>query len=244
MLVKNSKDYAPAAEKSPAKKNSTKTDKKKPDTAENSSKQTASVSVSPLVSTGITVSDSRSADSAAAKEAKQKADNWSKNRPFYSGTKYSDEIDSLLQGLSDRQFSYDAESDPVYRAYRDSYTDRARLAMEDAIGKAASLTGGMGNSYAQSAGQQAFGNAVAKATDIIPELYKAAWGRYTDEGEETVRQIELMSQLDDDDFERYSEMLKNHLTEGKMLLDNYKNLSKNDWDRFYDYAKLLQSVSE
>ena len=41
---------------------------------------------------------------------------------------------------------------------------------------------------------------------------------------------------------RNNDMLKNYLTEGKMLTDNYRNLSKDDWNRYTDYVKLLLSI--
>ena len=58
----------------------------------------------------------------------------------------------------------------------------------------------------------------------------------------TAQQIKLLSELDDADFDRYNDMLKNYLTEGKMLTDNYRNLSKDDWNRYTDYVKLLLSI--
>ncbi|MGM9635755.1 MAG: hypothetical protein ACI3YE_06330 [Candidatus Avispirillum sp.] len=244
MIYKNSSDYAPAPEK--RKTEESKTDNNKSDSGSSKGSSAASygqsTTLSPLISTSLINSERSATDSSAAANAKALADEWQKNRPVYSGAKYADEIESLLDILSDMEFSYDAESDPVYRAYRDSYADQARLAMQDAIGKSAALTGGMGNSYAQAAGQQAYGNTVSKAVQIIPELYEAAWGRYTDEKDATAQQIKLLSELDDADFERYNDMLKDYLSEGKMLTDNYRNLSKDDWNRYTDYVKLLLSI--
>lgn len=244
MIYKNSSDYAPAPEK--RKTDESKTDNNKSDSGTSKGSSAAlygqSTTLSPLITTSLINSERSATDSSAAAKAESQVDSWQKNRPVYSGAKYADEIDSLLNMLSDMEFSYDAESDPAYRAYRDSYADQARLAMQDAIGKSAALTGGMGNSYAQAAGQQAYADTVSKAVQIIPELYEAAWGRYTDERDATAQQIKLLSELDDADFDRYNDMLKNYLSEGKMLTDNYRNLSKDDWNRYTDYVKLLLSI--
>ena len=246
MIYKKTSDYAPAPEKGKTAKKNTKTDNKNSDSG--SSKGSSanvygqSTTLSPLISTSLINNERSATDSGTAAKAKALAEDWQNSRPVYTGAKYADEIDSLLDILSETKFSYNAENDPVYRAYRDSYADQARLAMQDAIGKSAALTGGMGNSYAQAAGQQAYGNTVSKAVQIIPELYEAAWGRYTDEKDATAQQIKLLSELDDADFDRYNDMLKNYLTEGKMLTDNYRNLSKDDWNRYTDYVKLLLSI--
>ena len=241
MIYKNSSDYAPAPEIRTVKEKKPKNGNGTPKNTGKSSHGQSTV-LSPLITTSLYSNERSTTDSSAAANAKAQADDWQKNRPVYSGAKHADEIESLLDILSDMEFSYDAENDPVYRAYRDSYADQARLAMQDAIGKSAALTGGMGNSYAQAAGQQAYGDTVSKAVQIIPELYEAAWGRYTDEKDATAQQIKLLSELDDADFDRYNDMLKNYLSEGKMLTYNYRNLSKDDWNRYTDYIKLLLSI--
>ena len=250
MLHKFTSDYAPAWEKYRGKAKNFDNTKKKKETNTSSgtgSGQTSSGGgdiLGSLIKSGGSLASRNARDGSAANKAAAELEAWKSARPEYGGAKYASEIEKQLAELSNRKFSYDAENDPVYRAYRDSYTDEARLAMQDAMGKAAALTGGMGNSYAQAAGQQAFGNTIEKTARIIPELYEAAWGRYTDEGKAASDRIKLMSELDDADFEKYNSMLKNYLTEGKMLESNYRNLSKDDWDRFCDYAKLLISLSK
>lgn len=254
MLHKVTSDYAPAWEKYRGKaKNFDNTKKKKKTDSSsgggsgasgNSTAMSGGDILASLINSGGSLASRNARDGSAANKAAAELEAWKSARPEYGGAKYASEIEKQLGELSNRKFSYDAENDPVYRAYRDSYTDEARLAMQDAMGKAVALTGGMGNSYAQAAGQQAFGNTIEKTARIIPELYEAAWGRYTDEGKAASDRIKLMSELDDADFEKYNSMLKNYLTEGKILESNYRNLSKDDWDRFYDYAKLLISLSK
>ena len=80
-------------------------------------------------------------------------------------------------------FSYDPEQDSLYQQYREQYLNLGRLAMEDTMGKAAALTGGYGNSYAQTAGQQSYEAYMQQLGNVIPELYDRAYDRYTAEGE-------------------------------------------------------------
>ena len=51
------------------------------------------------------------------------------------------------------------------------------------MGKAAALTGGYGNTYAQTAGQQSYEAYMQQLGSVIPELYDRAYDRYTAEGE-------------------------------------------------------------
>ena len=80
-------------------------------------------------------------------------------------------------------FSYDPTQDSLYQQYREQYLNLGRLAMEDTMGKAAALTGGYGNSYAQTAGQQSYEAYMQQLGSVIPELYDRAYDRYTAEGE-------------------------------------------------------------
>ena len=80
--------------------------------------------------------------------------------------------------LSRDPFSYNYAEDPLYQQYRDSYTRQGRLAMADTMGQASALTGGYGNSYAATAGQQTYNGYMQRLNDVIPELYQLAYDRY------------------------------------------------------------------
>ena len=94
-----------------------------------------------------------------------------------------DELDRLYAAVAGRKaFSYDASSDPVYGMLRDSYVSAGRTAMRDTMGRAAALTGGYGSSYAQSAGQQQYDSYLRSLSELMPQLYSAAYERYEGEG--------------------------------------------------------------
>lgn len=82
------------------------------------------------------------------------------------------------QIMNPESFSYDLASDPLYQQYKDQYTHLGKLAMEDAMGQAAALTGGYGNSYAQTVGQQAYQGYMQQLNAMVPELYNAAYAKY------------------------------------------------------------------
>ena len=96
--------------------------------------------------------------------------------------------------LDREDFSYDLEADPFYRQYKQQYMNMGRLAMEDSIGVASSLTGGYGNSYAQTAGQQTYQGYLQQLSNVMPELYGMAYDRYQAEGQALYNDILLQEQ--------------------------------------------------
>ena len=85
------------------------------------------------------------------------------------------------QGGRNKQFEWNKEEDPAYRAYRDTYEQGARAAMNDTMGQAASRTGGMASSYATQAGQASYNNEMQKLDSRVPELYENAYDRFDNE---------------------------------------------------------------
>ena len=105
------------------------------------------------------------------------------------------ELERLYAAITGRPaFSYDPASDPVYNSYAQSYQRRGRLAMRDAMGQAAALTGGYGSSYAQSVGQQQYDSYLQSLGEALPELYGMAWQRYNAEGDALKTAWELASE--------------------------------------------------
>ena len=89
-------------------------------------------------------------------------DSWRRyNTLLTSEPTYTDNWSNTLNDLTNKvlnreKFSYDLNGDALYQQYKDQYTNLGRLAMADTIGQASAMTGGYGNSYAATAGNQAF----------------------------------------------------------------------------------------
>jgi len=169
---------------------------------------------------------------------------WQTKRPAAPEKSYDDEIRSLVYDLTGADFSYDPEKDIAYRLIRDENRKNARLAMEDTLGRATALTGGYANSYASSAAQQAYAGELSKTAELIPELFEAAYGRFSDDRDALSDSIKLLSDLDNAEFDKYTTLLKQYLSEGETLFDNYRWESEEEFDRFLDYAELLQKAAE
>ena len=174
--------------------------------------------------------------------ARDDLDSWRDRRPDDYSSSYTDEINSLVESLLGMEFSYDMESDPLFSLSRDQYLKNARLAMEDTLGKATAMTGGYGNSYALGAAQQAYNNELSGFSELIPELYEAAYDRFSDERETTMDSISILSGLDEAEFEKYIDIYKEYISEGELYSDNLNTLLEEDFDRYIDYSKLLLSA--
>ncbi|MBQ3257297.1 MAG: hypothetical protein IJA67_07790 [Oscillospiraceae bacterium] len=117
-------------------------------------------------------------------------------------------LQELYREITERpKFTYDPNDDALYQSYKQTYAQQGRLAMEDTMGQAAGLTGGYGSSYAQGVGQQQYDAYLQKLTDIYPELYSMAYGRYLDEGEALRNEYDLLFQQSEADYAKYRDLL-------------------------------------
>lgn len=104
-----------------------------------------------------------------------------------------EEYDNLYKKLNEREpFSYDLNADALYQQYKDKYIGQGKMAMEDAIGQATAMTGGYGNSYAQTVGNQAYQKSLDNLSGIIPELYQMAYNKYNQEGQDMRNMLSLL----------------------------------------------------
>lgn len=95
-----------------------------------------------------------------------------------AGFKYS----PTAQGYTPTEFNYDVNKDALYEQLKNQYIKQGELASEDVMGKAAALTGGYGNSYATSAGAQAYNSYLEDFnSEVAPSLYQLAYDKYSDE---------------------------------------------------------------
>ena len=85
--------------------------------------------------------------------------------------------------MSREDFSFDINTNALYNQYKDIYQKQGQMAMMDVMGQAAALSGGYGNSYAASAGMQAYQQSLDQLTEKVPELYQLAMQQYQLEGQ-------------------------------------------------------------
>ena len=155
-------------------------------------------------------------------------------KPGEYESKWQTQLDSLMDSIMNREkFSYDLNGDALYQQAKDKYVQLAKLGQADAIGQASAMTGGYGNSYAQSVGQQAYQSQLDNLNDIIPDLYAMALDQYTREGQELYNQYGMLSDRENADYGRYRDTVSDYLTERDYLQGVYNS------ERDFDYSKYV-----
>lgn len=171
--------------------------------------------------------------------AKNNLNTTTEQKPAAYSSQYSPLVQNNLNKILNREpFSYDASADKLYQQYKDSYTRAGQQAMQDTMGNAALLTGGYGNSYATTAGQQAYNSYMQQMADKIPELEQYAYQKYLNEGNELYNQSNLLQQLDSTDYGRYRDTVSDYLNDRDYYYSAYNN------ERNFDYGKYRDNVSD
>ena len=135
------------------------------------------------------------------------------------GTSRSSEINRILSNLQSNKFSYDAQKDPIYKQYSEAVNKSAERATSDTLSKAAKMTGGMPSTYAITAAQGAGDVYRQKTDEIIPELYQLAYSMYADGRNDDYTRINLLRELDNDEYNRF---------------DNERRYTDDRWDNALD----------
>lgn len=144
-------------------------------------------------------------------------------KPQAYQSRYSDQIASLYEQIMNRPaFSYNASRDPLFQQYRDQYIRDGQRAMQDSIGVSAALTGGYGNSWAATAGYQAYGEYLKALNDKLPELEKRAWDRYNAEGDTLRDNVNLALALDNREYGWYRDAMSDWQFDAKLALEQSK----------------------
>lgn len=159
-------------------------------------------------------------------------------------SQYSAQLNNLLNQILNREaFSYDAASDPMYRMYREMYTQQGKQAMEDTMGRAAALTGGYGNSYATTAAQQAYQGSLQQLNQIIPELYAQARQAYADEGDLLMSQYGALGDAYGREYGEYQDMYNRWLADRDFAQNQYTDERNFDYGSYSDQLNTWSGIA-
>ena len=163
---------------------------------------------------------------------------------------YVNQLNELYDKIVNRKpFQYDLNGDLLYQQMADQYMQMGKQASRNAMGQAASLTGGYGNSYAQQVGNQMNQQYMTALNQNIPELYQQALNAYITEGDRMMQQYELaaahpgmveairpktytvqqQSAEEGDDTSAYMQMLQNMISSGDSFAGTQPQNALNNW---------------
>lgn len=154
------------------------------------------------------------------------------NKPGAYNSSWQGQLDDVIGQILNRdKFSYDLNADALYQQYANQYVTQGRMAMMDTMGQAAAMTGGYGNSYAHSVGQQAYQGYLQQLNDKIPDLYQLALQKYQMEGDALYDQYAMLGAQEEQDYGRHRDEVSDWGAEMERLQNQYNA------ERDYDYSK-------
>lgn len=169
--------------------------------------------------------------SAQVQQAQRMLEQQLANKPGAYQSRWDQTLDEIYNQIQNKKdFSYDLNGDALYQQYKNQYINQGKLAMMDTIGQAAALTGGYGNSYAQSVGQQTYQGYLNQLNDKIPELYQLALDQYNRQSDEMMNRYALVSDREAKDYARYQDAMQAWQSDRNYLMDAYNN------ERSFDYG--------
>lgn len=156
-------------------------------------------------------------------------------------SQYKPQLDAILAQITNpEKFKYEFNGDELFKYYADLYGQQGKQAMNSAMGQAAALTGGYGNSYAQSVGQQTYDDYLTKLYDKGLEFRDRAYQTYQDEKADRYNIYNTLNAAEQQDYGRYRDMLGDWLNERDYATNWYNNeynrdygLFSDDWNRNY-----------
>ena len=159
-------------------------------------------------------------------------------KPTWSGYSKQGDWDNIYNQLANmKDFSYDVNGDALYQQYKDQYMTQGNMAMMDTMGQAAAMTGGYGNSYAQSVGQQTYQGYMQQLTDKIPELYSLALSKYNSDRDNLYNMNDLHQQQFENEYGMHRDDVSDYNTDRSYL----SGLESTLYDR--DYSKKLDETN-
>ena len=175
-------------------------------------------------------------DNAEVTSSKDKYNELLNQKPGDFASDYTEAAKQAMEKYMNRdKFSYDLNGDALYQQYKDQYVNQGKLAMQDTIGQASAMTGGYGNSYAQSAGQQAYQGYLQQLNDKVPELYQLALDQYNQEGENLLNQYGLLADRENTDYSRYRDTVADWESDANRAYADYRDtVSDTQWQASYE----------
>lgn len=178
-------------------------------------------------------------------------------RPEDYQSQYKGTIDNLLDQIVNRkEFSYDFNADPLYQNYKNQYMQAGKTAMKDTIAQASALTGGYGNTYAETAGSQAYQNYLKQLNDRIPELQRLAMEKEQMDQQNLLSKYNAVGSQEDREFGQWNSKMGIWQNDRSYGLDAYKTLWDQDFrenefnyrtandDRNYNYQSYRDSKAD
>ncbi len=169
-----------------------------------------------------------------AENNKINAENAVKN---YGDFNYSNQAayDKTMNDLLNRkEFSYDLNGDVLYQQYKDNYITQGKQASMDVMGQASAMTGGYGNSYAATVGNQTYQGYLQQLNNKIPELYQLALDRYNSEGDRLATNLGVLAQDRQTEYGEWGDKYNRLVADRDYHTNEYNSAYNRDYTTWTD----------
>lgn len=180
----------------------------------------------------------------------------SSNKPSYTSP-YSQYSNEVLKKILDREeFKYSPQTDKMYQYYADNYKKLGQQAMQDTVGNAALLTGGYGNSYGVTAGQQAYNRYMQDLANVVPQLEQQAYNRYQADTNDLYNRYQALMQAENEAYSKYRDTVSDYYNNRNFEYSQQQDaLAQQNWqknfdrsvyesDRSYEYKKAQDAMDK
>lgn len=158
----------------------------------------------------------------------------------WTGGQYGNQLKDTMNRINNREkFNYDLNGDLLYQQYKNQYMKQGKLAMADTVGQVEANTGGYGNSYAVTAGNQAYQGYLNQLNDKVPELYQLAYDRYRQEGQDLYNMYNMYGDAYNREYGEHRDQVGDWKDQYDRYMQQYYNEANMDWSKFAanrDYA--------
>ena len=182
--------------------------------------------------------------SAAVSQAQKYLSDVVAGKPAAYRSSYKQQLDDLYSQVMNRpKFSYNVGADPLYNQYRDQYMNLGSQAMMDTTAQAAALSGGYSNSYAASAGNQAYQAYLQQLNNVVPELYQMAMQQYQQEGDDLNNRYAMTADLENQAYGRYQDDMARWDAERNYASSDYWNQYNADYGAQQDQLSYWSQIA-
>ena len=171
-------------------------------------------------------------------QANQRLAEVNAQRPQSFSGKYGPQLEGILKQIQNPgDFKYDFNGDEMFKYYADLYTQKGKQASMDAMGQAAALTGGYGNSYAQQVGQQGYQQYLLSLYDRGLDLYDRAYQRDRDRIGDMNNTYNILQDADARDYDKYRDTMADWQAERDYAT------GREDTERGFDYGTYADQLN-
>ena len=159
--------------------------------------------------------------------------------PGNYGSKYSKQIDSLVNGLTNRkEFTYDPMKDANFQQLAKVYNANGIKAAQDTLGQAAGLNGGYNTSWAVSAAQQSRNDYNQQLAALIPDLEQNAYQRYYDNFNMNLNTLGALQDADQNAYSRYRDSVADNQWLYGQNYQKYRDaVADSQWQKEFNLSK-------